>query len=437
MAKKVYQPMKKLLTYLLSAMMIFAVGCSEEFDDSAIWENLNSLESRVAALEQLCKQMNTNITSLQSIVEALQNKDYVTSVAPITEDGKTIGYTITFSKSGAVTIYHGKDGKDGQNGANGKDGYTPTIGVAKASDGKYYWTLDSEWLTDKDGNKIPATGKDGKDGTDGKDGQDGKDGEDGKDGQDGQDGTDSIIPKLKIENDYWYVSYDDGKTWTKLGRATGDDGADGEDGKDGNSMFRDVTYDDNYVYITFADGTKVTMPRHNTLMANEIWYTSTDGKIVTPNKDLFGEAKIVSNVYKDGKGVITCDKNISEIFSDTFRSCFSLSSITIPEGVMRIGHNAFSGCKNLTSINLPDGITQIETALFQTCPSLTHIDIPDGVTQIGEAAFDGCLSLTHVDIPQSVTQIGMRAFANCSSLPHINIPYGIAQIEYGVFFCCI
>ena len=54
--------------------------------------------------------MNTNITSLQLIVEALQGNDYVTGVTPVVENGKTIGYTITFIKSGPVTIYHGKDG---------------------------------------------------------------------------------------------------------------------------------------------------------------------------------------------------------------------------------------------------------------------------------------------------------------------------------------
>ena len=57
--------------------------------------------------------MNTNITSLQLIVEALQGNDYVTGVTPVVENGKTIGYTITFIKSGPVTIYHGKDGQQG------------------------------------------------------------------------------------------------------------------------------------------------------------------------------------------------------------------------------------------------------------------------------------------------------------------------------------
>lgn len=76
-------------------------------------------------------------------------------------------------------------------------------------------------------------GMDGKDGTDGKDGQDGADGEDGKDGANGQDGKDGITPQLKIEDGYWYISYDNGATWTQLGKATGEDGKDGANGTNG------------------------------------------------------------------------------------------------------------------------------------------------------------------------------------------------------------
>ena len=71
-----------------------------------------------------------------------------------------------------------------------------------ASDGVYYWTIDGEWLLDSDGNKIPTTGKDGAD---------------GQNGENGQDGADGITPQLKIEEDYWYISYDNGMTWNQLG----------------------------------------------------------------------------------------------------------------------------------------------------------------------------------------------------------------------------
>ncbi|MBO7281888.1 MAG: leucine-rich repeat protein [Alistipes sp.] len=293
--------MKKLFTYLLVAITLIIAGCSESFDDSAIWDKLDDHESRIAKLEELCQQMNTNISSLQTIVNALQNNDYVTSVTPVTKDGETIGYTITFTKSQPITIYHGEDGKDGQNGTDGKDGVDgkdgsiPIIGVKQDSDGIYYWTLNGEWLLDANGNKIKAQGTDGKDGqdgatgTDGKDGvngadgkdgkdgangTDGKDGEDGKDGVNGADGKDGITPQLKIENDYWYISYDNGASWTQLGKATGENGKDGENGmngtngengKDGDSFFQSVTQDENNVYFTLADGTEIVLPKFSGL----------------------------------------------------------------------------------------------------------------------------------------------------------------------------
>ena len=201
-------------------------GC---YDDSVLQGQIGSLsdqlqdhESRLKELERLTAQQNTNISSLQTIVTALQDKDYVTSVAPINEGDKVVGYTITFSKSDAVTIY------------NGKDGNVPVIGVKQdESDGQWYWTVDGEWLRDSEGDKVRASA------------------EDGEDGAPGQSG---VTPTLKIVDGYWYVSYDGGKTWEEetLGRATGDKGY---------TMFAEVTYDDEYLYITMADGQKLVLPR--------------------------------------------------------------------------------------------------------------------------------------------------------------------------------
>ena len=277
--------MKKFSLLLLTLTVCIFTACHKD-----IWAELENLDQRVTKLEELCKEMNTNITSLQTIVSVLQSNDFITSIVEIKKDGKVVGYTITFGKHAPITIYHGQDGKDGQNGADGKDGQdgqdgadgkdgsTPVIGVAQDTDGVYYWTLNGEWLLDDNGNKLPVSGKDGQNGTngsngqDGTDGKDGQDGEDGKDGTDGQDGKDGITPQLKIEDGYWYISYDNGTTWTQLGKATGEDGkdgadgedgkdgqngADGKDGQDGDSMFQSVTQDENYVYFTLADGTVI------------------------------------------------------------------------------------------------------------------------------------------------------------------------------------
>lgn len=157
-------------------MVTALVLSSCKYDDDDIWNSVHGLEDRVAKLEELCKQMNTNISSLQTIVTALQNNDYVTGVTPVMQSGKEVGYTITFSKSNPITIFHGKDGQNGMDGTDGKDGTTPTIGVKQDVDGIYYWTLDGDWLTDERGDKIKAEGTDGKDGADGENGSDGTDG---------------------------------------------------------------------------------------------------------------------------------------------------------------------------------------------------------------------------------------------------------------------
>lgn len=221
--------MKKLLAFAALFAVVAFTSC--KYDDDDIWNSVHGLENRVAKLEELCKQMNTNISSLQTIVTALQNNDYVTGVTPVMQSGKEVGYTITFSKSNPITIFHGKDGANGS-------GHTPVIGVKKDTDGIYYWILDGEWLTDERGDKIKAEGTDG---TNGKDG---------------------ITPQFKIENDYWFISYDDGDTWTQLGKATGEDGKDGEDGIGGDSMFSDVDYktSTDYVIFTLSNGTQIKLP---------------------------------------------------------------------------------------------------------------------------------------------------------------------------------
>ena len=275
--------MKKLFTYLLLLLASSLLGCTQPYDDTEVRKDIENLKDRVTALEKLCKEMNANINAMAAILEALETHDYITSVTPITRDGETVGYTITFAKGEPITIYNGEDGKDGvdgEDGADGKDGtdgYTPIIGVAQDSDGIYYWTLDGEWLLDEAGNKIKAVGVDGKDGQNGADGADGIDGENGADGKDGVDG---ITPQLKIENDYWYISYDNGTTWTQLGKATGEDGKDGANGSDGDSFFQSVTQDEQYVYFTLADGTQITLPKGALL---SISFDASDLVVMAPN----------------------------------------------------------------------------------------------------------------------------------------------------------
>lgn len=212
--------MKRL--FLLAAAIVAAVFVSCEYDDSELVNRVDDLEERVARLEELCNQTNTNLEALKVLVEAIDKRDYITDVTPLTENGSVVGYTIKFAKSNPVVIYNGKDGKDG---------HTPQIAVKRDTDGLYYWTLDGEFIV-VDGQKIKAQATDGKDGADGKD---------------------AITPQLKIEEDYWWISYDNGSTWSQLGKATG------EDGKDNQGIT--VNQDGEFVYFTLADGTVIKVPK--------------------------------------------------------------------------------------------------------------------------------------------------------------------------------
>ena len=111
--------MKKILYIALS---VFAIWSCTEFDDSRIWKELNDHENRIKTLEDICRKRNEDIKALQSILNALQNNDYVTGVSPIMEGGEVVGYTIKFTRGEAVSIYHGMNGADGSNGSDGSNG---------------------------------------------------------------------------------------------------------------------------------------------------------------------------------------------------------------------------------------------------------------------------------------------------------------------------
>lgn len=260
---------------LIFTMLATLVGCGQ-YDDSELKSDINDLKSRMAALEKQCKNMNENLTSLQAIVDAIRKQDGIVSVTDL-PDGQ--GYSVKFVSGKVIYLYNGK---------NGTDGVTPKISVRKDSDGIYYWTVDGDWLI-VDGKKVRAVGLDGKDG---------KDGEDGKDGQNGNDGKDAITPQLKIVEGFWYISYDNGKSWNKLGKATGENGKDGLDGKDGengkdgdngkygDNFFKSVNVENGYAIFVLNDSSYTTLkiPMSGSLSMACIKYVpeNLDGVAIVP-----------------------------------------------------------------------------------------------------------------------------------------------------------
>lgn len=223
--------MKKIFScVLVLTTLLFAHSCREPYDDTYLSGRIDNLEDRVTDLETLCQEMNSNIASLQTLINATQQGDYITDLSVISENGVEIGYSVTFAKNGTINIYHGKDGEDGEDGVD--VGHTPDIGVMQDTDGEYYWALNGEWLLDEDGNKVKAVAVDGTDGDDG------------------------VTPQLRINNEYWEVSYDGGKTWTSLDcKATGEDGISSAD-----AIFDDVYEENGYVVFELRNGGSYKVP---------------------------------------------------------------------------------------------------------------------------------------------------------------------------------
>ena len=138
--------MKKVLIIITAIISIISCTNLDE-----VWNELRDHEERIQKLEALCNKLNSNIEAMQAVLTALEQNDYVTDVVKVVENGIEVGYSITFAKGGTVTIYHGTDGTDG---SDGKDGAAPKISIKKAQDGEYYWTIDGQWLTDENGNKV-------------------------------------------------------------------------------------------------------------------------------------------------------------------------------------------------------------------------------------------------------------------------------------------
>ena len=175
---------------------------------------------------------------------------------------------------------------------------------------------------------------------------------------------------------------------------------------------------------------------------------------------------------------------VTNVGDSAFQLCESLTSITVPDGVISIGSTAFHTCTNLASVILPDSITSIGVnAFFKTiisrdssnwkdgilylgnhlieasdsisgdykiksgtktiaqlafagCNRLNSITIPDSVTNMGSGVFSNCSNLKSVILSNSITSIDSLAFNECTSLKSITIPDSVTSIGTNAFFYC-
>ena len=161
--------------------------------------------------------------------------------------------------------------------------------------------------------------------------------------------------------------------------------------------------------------------------------------------------------------------SVTSIGEDAFGECFSLTTVTIPEGVTSIAEYAFYS-SSLTGIIIPEGVTSIGEEAFAFCEDLTAINIPASAASIGSGLLHRCINLATITvvagntvydsrgecnaiietnsntlmfgcsttvIPEGVTGIGNYAFEDCWNLTAITIPASVTSIGEGAFEDCL
>ena len=169
---------------------------------------------------------------------------------------------------------------------------------------------------------------------------------------------------------------------------------------------------------------------------------------------------------------------VVSIGTGAFLGCYTLTTLSIPEGISSVSANAFAECTNLTSVEIGASVSFIGDSAFSNCTSLTRVSflgfldniesnafyntpwitnstdefvilggttlikyngtsekvvVPDGVKKIEANAFSWNPYVKEVILPYGVQKIGDNAFVHCYSLEKIEIPPTVAYIGAGAF----
>ena len=196
-------------------------------------------------------------------------------------------------------------------------------------------------------------------------------------------------------------------------------------------------------------------------------------QIIIPSKIMGLPVTKISAEAFSGKNTVTkvvIPDTVKTIEVNAFRSCSSMTEITIPVDV--IAYDAFNGCGatkkitytkgstgimpdfdeswdnekrcwynlacrsgNLETVVFSDGITHIGNNAFRDRSKLTSVTMPNNEVTIGERAFEGCTVLPSLDTSK-VTSFGSRALFNCQSLADITINSKVKELPAQVFYNC-
>ena len=218
--------MKIKIAAVILAASLLAGGCGKFVRDELI-----TMQNEIDRLYAQVDQMNQGLESLQGIVYAMGAHGYIVGVVEGEDENGRKYYTLKFrtitptadgyestDDAYSVTLYTGVDGKDGV------DALPYVVSVKQdEEDGRWYWysTQDADWLRTESGDRFLVDGK---------------------------------TPQLKVEEGYWFISWDGGETWAETGwKAKGEDAFE---------IFTKAEVFEDRVELTLAsDGSVIVLPR--------------------------------------------------------------------------------------------------------------------------------------------------------------------------------
>lgn len=197
---------------------------------------------------------------------------------------------------------------------------------------------------------------------------------------------------------------------------------------------------------------------------NEIWYTTSSGRIINASVERFG-ANLISNTYVNGKGIMAFDGPVTQVPAHAFENFMddesaSLLTISFPHSLKTIGGCAFYRTHKLQRVDLPENLEYIgDQAFFYT--ALKELHLPDHVEFDGNISVcnsemqafyskyasedhrclikDGTLlsfapaGLTEYEVPEGITRLCHRCFAEMPELSEVKMPNSLRVIEGQAF----
>ena len=126
---------------------------------------------------------------------------------------------------------------------------------------------------------------------------------------------------------------------------------------------------------------------------------------------------------------------ISSIGKYGLQGCHKLREVTL-NGQVSIGDYAFQNCRSLKRLTGDYKLKSVGSYAFDACNSLESIELSDAVTSIGDYAFRYCYNLDGIKFPTNLTSIGKYAFAECQRFKSIELPDNLTSIGNYAFNNC-